>query len=91
MYEKCQTTFGSMKVCDYKLEHCNGHRTCETLISNETVEIQKEKKNPNIFTIMTLTRPGGWCGFNKSVLYYVRKVSCKFGNLWPSGSSGEDL
>jgi hypothetical protein len=38
-YEKCQTTYGSMKVCNYKLDHCNGHRTCETLTSNETVEI----------------------------------------------------
>jgi hypothetical protein len=28
-----------MKVCDYELDHCNGHRTCETLTSNETVEI----------------------------------------------------
>jgi hypothetical protein len=23
-----------MKVCNYKLDHCNGHRTCETLTSN---------------------------------------------------------
>ena len=27
------------EVCNYKLDHCNGHRTCETLTSNETVEI----------------------------------------------------
>jgi hypothetical protein len=40
-YEKCHTTYGSMKVCNYKLDHCNGHRTwrCKTLTSNETVEI----------------------------------------------------
>jgi hypothetical protein len=38
-YEKCRTTYGSMKVCDYELDHCNGHRTWETLTSNETVEI----------------------------------------------------
>jgi hypothetical protein len=38
-YEKCQTTYGSMKVCNYILDHCNGHRTCETLTLNETVEI----------------------------------------------------
>jgi hypothetical protein len=31
-----------MKVCNYKLDHCNGHRTCETLTSNETVEIDGE-------------------------------------------------
>jgi hypothetical protein len=31
-YEK----YGSMKVCNYKLDHCNSHRTCETLTSNET-------------------------------------------------------
>ena len=37
--EKCQTTYGSRKVCNYELDHCNGHRTCETLTSNETVEI----------------------------------------------------
>jgi hypothetical protein len=37
-YEKCQTTYGSIKVCNYKLYHCNGHRTCETLALNETVE-----------------------------------------------------
>jgi hypothetical protein len=37
--EKCQTTYGSMKVCNYELDHCNGHRTCETPTSNETVEI----------------------------------------------------
>jgi hypothetical protein len=28
-----------MKVCNYKLDHCNDHRTYETLTSNETVEI----------------------------------------------------
>jgi hypothetical protein len=38
-YEKCQTTYDSMKVCNYELDHCNGHRNCETLTSNETVEI----------------------------------------------------
>jgi hypothetical protein len=38
-YEKCQTTYDSMKVCNYKLDHCNGHKTCQTLTSNETVEI----------------------------------------------------
>jgi hypothetical protein len=32
-YEKCQTTYGLMKVCNYKLNHCNGHRTCKTLTS----------------------------------------------------------
>jgi hypothetical protein len=38
-YKKCQTTYGSMTVCNFELDHCNGHRNCETLISNETVEI----------------------------------------------------
>ena len=38
-YEKCQTTYGSMIVCNYELDHCNGHRTCETPTSNETLEI----------------------------------------------------
>ena len=38
-YEKCQTRYGAMKVCNYKLVHCNGQRTCKTLTSNETVEI----------------------------------------------------
>jgi hypothetical protein len=38
-YEKCQTKYSSVKVCNYKLDHCNGHRTCETLTSNETVVI----------------------------------------------------
>jgi hypothetical protein len=38
-YEKCQTTNGSMKDCNHRLDHCNGHVTCETLTSNETVEI----------------------------------------------------
>jgi hypothetical protein len=37
--EKCQTTNGSRKVCDYELDHCNGHRTCEMPTSNETAEI----------------------------------------------------
>jgi hypothetical protein len=37
--EKCQTTYGSRKVCNYELDHCNGHRTCEMPTSNETVEI----------------------------------------------------
>jgi hypothetical protein len=31
--------YGSMKVCNYRLYHCNGHRTSKTLTSNETVEI----------------------------------------------------
>jgi hypothetical protein len=38
-YEKCQTTYGSMKICNCELDHCNGHRLCKTLISNKTVEI----------------------------------------------------
>jgi hypothetical protein len=38
-YEKCHRTYGAMKVCNYKLDHCNGHRTCESLASIETVEI----------------------------------------------------
>jgi hypothetical protein len=38
-YEKCQTTHASMKVCNSELDHCNGHKTCQTLTSNETVEI----------------------------------------------------
>jgi hypothetical protein len=38
-YEKFQTTYVSMKVCTYKLDHCNDHRTCETLTLNETIEI----------------------------------------------------
>ena len=33
------TTYGSMIVCNYELDHCNGHRTCETPKSNETLEI----------------------------------------------------
>jgi hypothetical protein len=37
--EKCQTTYGSRKVCNYELDHCNGHRTCEMQTSNETAEI----------------------------------------------------
>jgi hypothetical protein len=28
-----------MKVCNCKLDHCNGHRTCQTLTSNEIAEI----------------------------------------------------
>jgi hypothetical protein len=35
--EKCQTTCGSMKVCKYELDHCNGHRTCKTLTSNDNI------------------------------------------------------
>jgi hypothetical protein len=38
-YEKCQTTYGSMKGFDYELDHCNRHRTWKMLTSNETVEI----------------------------------------------------
>jgi hypothetical protein len=37
--EKCQTTYGSRRVCNYELDHCNGHRTCKTPTSNETAEI----------------------------------------------------
>jgi hypothetical protein len=32
-YEKCETTYVSMKVCNFELDHCNGYRTCETLTS----------------------------------------------------------
>jgi hypothetical protein len=38
-YKKCQTTYGSMTVCSYQVDHCNSHRTCEMLTSDETVEI----------------------------------------------------
>jgi hypothetical protein len=30
-YEKCQTTYGSMKDCNYGLDQCYSRRTCETL------------------------------------------------------------
>jgi hypothetical protein len=29
----------TITVVEYKLNHCNGHRTCKVLTSNETVEI----------------------------------------------------
>jgi hypothetical protein len=38
-YEKCQRTYGSVKVCNHKLDQCNGHRAWETPTSNETIEI----------------------------------------------------
>jgi hypothetical protein len=30
---------GSMKVCNYKSDHCNGHKTCETLTLNKTYKL----------------------------------------------------
>jgi hypothetical protein len=36
---KKMSTYGSSKVCNYKLDHCNGYRTCEMMTSNKTVEI----------------------------------------------------
>jgi hypothetical protein len=36
---KYQARYGSLKVFNYRLYHCNSQRNCETLISNETVEI----------------------------------------------------
>jgi hypothetical protein len=44
LYEKCQTTHDSMKVYNYELDHCNSHRTCQMLTSNETVEISVTTK-----------------------------------------------
>jgi hypothetical protein len=40
-YEKyrIESQISSIKVCNCRLDHCNGHRTCETLTSNETVDI----------------------------------------------------
>jgi hypothetical protein len=37
--KKCHTTYGLMKVCNYKLDLCNDHRTCKILTTNRTVEI----------------------------------------------------
>jgi hypothetical protein len=44
-HEKCQTT---MKVCNLELDHCNCHRTCETLTSKETVEIPVTSICPSV-------------------------------------------
>jgi hypothetical protein len=50
-YENCQTAFGSMKVCNCRLDNCNSHRTCKKLTSNETAE------NPVTSTcVFTLTQ-----------------------------------
>jgi hypothetical protein len=38
-YEKCQTTYCSMKYCNYKSDHYTGYKTCKTLKSNENIEI----------------------------------------------------
>jgi hypothetical protein len=38
-YEKCQTTYGSAKVCKCRFDHCNDHITCEMLTSSKAVEI----------------------------------------------------
>jgi hypothetical protein len=37
--EKCRTTFSLVIVCNCRLDHCNGHKTCEKLIINESEEI----------------------------------------------------
>jgi hypothetical protein len=29
-YEECHTTYGSMTVCNYEFDHCNGRSTCDT-------------------------------------------------------------
>jgi hypothetical protein len=36
---KCWTIYGSIKVCNYKLDYFNGHKTWEMMRSNKTVEI----------------------------------------------------
>jgi hypothetical protein len=35
----CHTTYGSRKVCNFELDHCDIHRTWEALTSKDTVEI----------------------------------------------------
>jgi hypothetical protein len=39
-YEKCPTTYVSMKVYNYELDHhCNGYKTLEILTPSEIVQI----------------------------------------------------
>jgi hypothetical protein len=61
-YEKCQTRSGSLKVCNYRLDNCNSHKTCENVTSNETVEISvtlicQSEVDPNWKTDRMLSRP----------------------------------
>jgi hypothetical protein len=67
-YEKCQTTYGSSKVCNYELDHCNGHRTCKTPTSNETLEI------PVSSTFLSVVYPNWNTGRMQSRPLHIKSV-----------------
>ena len=46
--------------CNYELDHCNGHKTCQTPTSNETVEI------PVLSTCLSIVYPDSKTAYYKS-------------------------
>jgi hypothetical protein len=57
-----------MKVCNFELDHCNGHRTCETLTSIET-----DCRNPcNInLSVSSLLRLKNWSYVGQALAYRI--------------------
>jgi hypothetical protein len=83
--QKCQTIYGSMKVCNYKLDHCNGHRTCETLTSNDTVDI------PVISTCLSVVYPDSKTDCMQSRPLHIESVegyTCRNVYMPYAGESG---
>jgi hypothetical protein len=60
-YKRWQTTFGSMKVCNCRLDHCNSYSTYETLTSLQNVEFSETSTfchSPTPTQILVICRAG---------------------------------
>jgi hypothetical protein len=78
-YEKCQTTFDSMKVCNC-IDHCNGHRTYETPTSNETA--CRYPCNINL-SVSSLPRLRKWSYAERALAFQISGTTCLIARVWP--------
>jgi hypothetical protein len=70
--EKCQTTYGSMNVYDYKLDHCDGHIVTATELSKRWHQTRQHNRwhfirNP-ISKWIPCLKKGPSCNFNEREL-----------------------
>jgi hypothetical protein len=66
-----------MKVCNYELDHCYGHRTCETLTSDETVEIHITSTWLSVVYILQWTSISCW-----GLIFFLFLFFCSANWYW---------
>jgi hypothetical protein len=68
-----QHNYGSMKICNYELDHCNGHRTCKSLTS-----IKQDCRNSYKFnsSVSSLLRLKNWSYAEQALAYQISGEIC---------------